>query len=400
MNFLEPQINSPSKPTTDQAGNKLLKPNHTNRNIMPPPAPLSTGNKNNSSPKWQANYLGNMSPRYVNNYETIPASSSSSSSSHSPSSSSIQNKITKFDNNSNQMKQQQQIPKNIPGHRGSLNPNSTTGTNNPVPIPVQSSSQITSNQNSRQNLYTNSIKTNQPLPVPQNKSSIMPLMSFSSCNTPSSPSQETPSSPPMYLNDPSIDCLPQPKLIPIIPEIKTAVIPQQNQKLSSASPPSSQPPDSPTNEAIPIFVPKVIPLERNITTNENTQNKPTNNNQEINKTNNNNDNSKHILILNSVDIASPDGNIASPDDLLTINSPDQTKNNGAFASVCTTYIPTTASTHLFSTRNLGSTNEALSNNNSQIISPSSSIKVNSPTTCKIKSPNILEEDLMNEAVTG
>ncbi len=226
-------------------------------------------------------------------------------------------------------------------------------------------------------------------------------MSYSSSNTPSSPPQETPSSPPMYPNDPSLDCLPQqPKLIPIIPEIKTAIIPQQNQKPTSASPPTPQPPDSPTTEALPVFVPKVIPLERHITGTENTMTRPVN--SEVKKPiNNNNNNAKHSSKLNSVDIASPDGNIASPDESSTIESPDQARDNASFAKVCTTHIPTTAPAHLFSTRQLISTNEALSNANSQNKSPSSSMKMNSPTAFKsTRSPSILEEDMMNEALTG
>ena len=141
--LIEPQINSPSKPTTELAGNKLLKPSTLNRNIMPPPPPLAAGNKNNSSPKWQANYSGNMSPRYINNYETGPGSAGSSSSSHSPLSSSMTNKNTKFDNSSNQIKQQQQqqIVKNIPGHRGPINPPVATGTVTSSLTPVQFSTQ-------------------------------------------------------------------------------------------------------------------------------------------------------------------------------------------------------------------------------------------------------------------
>ncbi len=121
-------MNSPSKSVAELAGNKLLKPNTLNRNIMPPPPPL---NKNNSSPKWQANYPGNMSPRYVNSYDSAPPSAGSSSSSHSPSSSSITNKSAKFDNSANQKKQQQQpqqIVKNIAGHRGPINTTVVTGT--------------------------------------------------------------------------------------------------------------------------------------------------------------------------------------------------------------------------------------------------------------------------------
>lgn len=231
-------------------------------------------------------------------------------------------------------------------------------------------------------------------------------ISTTSSHTPSSPSQETPSSPPMYPNDP-IDSIPQPKLIPIIPEIKKTIIPtksasalqdsQQTHKPISTSP-TPRPPDSPTSETLPVFVPKVIPLERNINSLDATKS-IRNSSQETKKT------TKSNSKLKSVDIASPDADTGNDNENLIINSPDQNSSEPMhFANMSTTHIPTTAPAHLFSTRQLISTNEALSNKNAQIKSPqnSSSVKVTSP-SCQVaakRSPTILEEDMLNEPLTG
>lgn len=415
-------LGSPSKQTSQQTDTKPSK-STSNRNIMPPPLPLG-GNKNssNSSPKWQANYSGNMSPRYINNYDNS-SNTSSSSSSHSPSSSS-KSANSKFDNNTKQP---------LKGSHPHRITTSSTNSRPITPIPAQFSSQSQNISNNRQN-YTK----NQPVPSSsstssssssssqaQAKSQIMPLMSFnpsqsinsstknntlnSNKNINDDLSQETPSSPPMYPND-SIECNATPKLIPIIPETKPIsvslsipIVPITAQvndnKANHSVSPTPQPPDSPTSESLPVFVPKVIPLERNISNNEFQSSKDVVKNNSIKKP------AAKSSKLKSVDIASPDAIVEEDEDSLMIDFQNQNPSN-----ITTTSIPTTQSTtHLFSTRQLISTNEVLSNTNSQIKSPSSTMKENSPSYqnqissksgSSTKSPTILEEDLLNEALTG
>lgn len=118
----KPQLSSPNKISTDNS--KSVK-SVTNRN-MPPPTALG-GNKNNSSPKWQANYSGNMSPRYVNSCES---GSGSSSAGHSPSG--MSNKSGgKFESSTS--KQQQQVGKSG-SHRGA------SATRPATPVQSQTSS--------------------------------------------------------------------------------------------------------------------------------------------------------------------------------------------------------------------------------------------------------------------
>ncbi len=120
-------LGSPSKSNTSQQSDpKSTKPG-LNRNIMPPPAPIGANknNSNNSSPKWQANYSGNISPRYVNNFNDSSANNPSSS----PKNNSGSNK---FEANTLNNKQPVKVP-----HQQQRIGQSPIGSRPITPIPAQ-----------------------------------------------------------------------------------------------------------------------------------------------------------------------------------------------------------------------------------------------------------------------
>lgn len=263
---------------------------------MPPPPPLGTkNNSSNSSPKWQANYSGNMSPRYSN--DTPNGNSSSLNSSNS----SRNGSNPKTDNNNSKSlgakgnHQQRMAPLN---------------NNRPVtPIPPNQNNR---NRELNYNKNPSSSSSVQHQLPPTNKPQIMPLMSFNSGSISSNSSQETPSSPPIS-TDPIETNLPT-KLIPIIPEIKPIIsTPYEPEcKSSHSASLTSAPPDSPTSESIPVFIPKVIPLERNFNSEASSLSKEPMKN--VTKKGN-----TMTSKLKSVDIASPD---AVVDDNLIIDLPN------------------------------------------------------------------------------
>lgn len=314
-------MGSPNKSTSSSVNLDTKNPIPKNSTVIN--RSNSANSRSNASPKWQPSYSGNMSPRYINSFDSNVSTSPSSISplQAPPPPPPLQSQQTSNKHNKN----------NMPLNRSqSLN---STRPVTPIPSQFAQSNGIPnrSHYHPITNTNPNANKTLLPLPTslplhlqtpipntpplvqsslqttsttaPTTSKSILPLMSYSSSSnksnlmTPLSPSNE----------------------VSQISDTKSNKLEDTVNICSSPSLP--HPPDSPVCETAPMVIPKLIPLERNIS-NSNTISIPTETitTQTIPLTNANQAN-KHgstsvdsKLKSDAVDIASPDAYVDNEED--------------------------------------------------------------------------------------
>lgn len=321
-------------------------------------------NRNNASPKWQPSYSSNIAnsrpPSNSRPLTPIPPQLTSNSSSLSPSTSTSSpgnNRSNQIYSNASsklpfgslpQAQQQQSLSLPPPAQSIQLAP--------PPPLMPNSSSSSSSASKQIPSLmstnFTNINNINVNENANNNNNNSNKLTPYSPTPTPQSPSNDDLLNDSGKLPDKKADLSSlnkQPNVIPLLSHGSTV-------QTSAQSTIPARPPDSPTNEAAPIVIPKLIPLERNVIGNDNV-NSSASTSAQASHSQNMKDSSKSIksnkiesskLKSDAVDIASPDAVVVDEEDddnlvidLIQTNSGSATVTpvSSQTSVITTTFIP-------------------------------------------------------------